>query len=209
MYARVIIDIAHANVDRLFTYEIPEGIAVQPGHRVLVPFGAGNRKTEGFVLAISPETDVDRLALKPILRTMEPYPALTEEQIALSYWIAEAYHCLLVDALRLLIPAQMRGGRVKEKTVRTVRLRPGVDLAAAKAALLTKTGVSRAPKQTEVLELVAQAGPYMTTATQRSRLAQKEKYTAAGIKDTIWSMIIRKNILSDARQLRMIRGQNP
>ena len=137
MYARVIIDIAHANVDRLFTYEIPEGIAVQPGHRVLVPFGAGNRKTEGFVLAISPETDVDRLALKPILRTMEPYPALTEEQIALSYWIAEAYHCLLVDALRLLIPAQMRGGRVKEKTVRTVRLRPGVDLAAAKAALLT------------------------------------------------------------------------
>ena len=82
MYARVIIDIAHANVDRLFTYEIPEGIAVQPGHRVLVPFGAGNRKTEGFVLAISSETDVDRLALKPILRTMEPYPALTEEQIA-------------------------------------------------------------------------------------------------------------------------------
>ena len=55
MYARVIIDIAHANVDRLFTYEIPEGIAVQPGHRVLVPFGAGNRKTEGFVLAISSE----------------------------------------------------------------------------------------------------------------------------------------------------------
>ena len=164
MYARVILDIAHANVDRLFTYEIPEGIAVQPGHRVLVPFGAGNRKTEGFVLAISSETDVDRLALKPILRTMEPYPALTEEQIALSYWIAEAYHCLLVDALRLLIPAQMRGGRVKEKTVRTVRLRPGVDLAAAKAALLTKTGVSRAPKQTEVLELVAQAGTYMSTA---------------------------------------------
>lgn len=164
MYARVIIDIAHANVDRLFTYEIPEGLAMRPGHRVLVPFGAGNRKTEGFVLALSPETDVDRLALKPVLRTMEPYPALTEEQIALAYWIAEAYHCLLVDALRLLIPAQMRGGRVKEKTVRTVRLRPGVDAAAERAALLTKAGVSRAPKQTEVLELVAQTGAYMSTA---------------------------------------------
>ena len=154
MYARVIIDIAHANVDRLFTYEIPEGLAVQAGHRVLVPFGAGNRKTEGFVLALSTETDVDRLALKPGLRTMEPYPALTEEQIALAHWIAEAYHCLLVDALRLLIPAQMRGGRVKEKTVRTVRLRPGADADAEKAALLTKAGVSRAPKQAEVIDLL-------------------------------------------------------
>lgn len=164
MYARVIIDIAHANVDRLFTYEIPEGLAVQAGHRVLVPFGAGNRKTEGFVLALSTETDVDRLALKPVLRTMEPYPALTEEQIALAHWIAEAYHCLLVDALRLLIPAQMRGGRVKEKTVRTVRLRPGADADAEKAALLTKAGVSRAPKQAEVIDLLGQTGAYMSTA---------------------------------------------
>ena len=163
MYARVIIDIAHANVDRLFTYEIPEGLAVQAGHRVLVPFGAGNRKTEGFVLALSTETDVDRLALKPVLRTMEPYPALTEEQIALAHWIAEAYHCLLVDALRLLIPAQMRGGRVKEKTVRTVRLRPGADADAEKAALLTKAGVSRAPKQAEVIDLLGQTGTYMST----------------------------------------------
>ena len=126
MYARVIIDIAHANVDRLFTYEIPEGLAVQAGHRVLVPFGAGNRKTEGFVLALSTETDVDRLALKPVLRTMEPYPALTEEQIALAHWIAEAYHCLLVDALRLLIPAQMRGAcEGKDGTYRPLAARCG------------------------------------------------------------------------------------
>ena len=83
MYARVIIDIAHANVDRLFTYEIPEDLPVQAGQRIVVPFGAGNRKTEGFVLELVAETDVDRLALKPILRTMEPYPALTEEQIKL------------------------------------------------------------------------------------------------------------------------------
>lgn len=164
MYARVIIDIAHANVDRLFTYEIPEDLPVQAGQRVVVPFGAGNRKTEGFVLELVAETDVDRLALKPILRTMEPYPALTEEQIKLAYWIAEAYHCLLVDALRLMIPAEMRGSRVKEKTVRTVRLRPGVDAAAECAALLTKAGVSRAPKQTEVIELLAQTGAYMSTA---------------------------------------------
>ena len=164
MYARVIIDIAHANVDRLFTYSVPEEVPVQAGQRVIVPFGAGNRKTEGFVLELAANTEVDPIAIKPILRTMELYPALTGEQIQLAYWIAGAYHCLLVDALRLLIPAQMRGGRVKEKTVRTVCLQEGLDVEQAKAALRTKAGVSRAPKQEEVIDLLAQTGAYMSTA---------------------------------------------
>ncbi len=164
MFARVIIDIAHANVDRLFTYTVPEELHVRPGQRVIVPFGAGNRKTEGFVLEVSETTDVDSVVLKPILRTMEPYPALTEEQIKLACWIAGSYHCLLVDALRLMIPAQMRGSRIKEKTVRTVRIREGVDAKKEMDALLTKAGVSRAPKQTEVLGILSQTETYMSTA---------------------------------------------
>ncbi len=164
MYARVIIDIAHANVDRLFTYEIPEGLNVAAGQRVLIPFGAGNRRREGFVLEVTEQTELDPQALKPVLSTLEPYTALTAEQIALARWIAEAYHCLLVDALRLLIPAEMRGGRVRGKTIRTVHLSEGVDAEAAKAALLNKAGVSRAPKQTEVIGLLAEAGTCMSTA---------------------------------------------
>ena len=44
MYARVIIDIAHANVDRLFTYEIPEGLAVQAGYWCRLARGTAKRK---------------------------------------------------------------------------------------------------------------------------------------------------------------------
>ena len=46
MIAAVIVDIAHANVDRIFEYALPQGLPVSPGQRVLVPFGKGDRPTE-------------------------------------------------------------------------------------------------------------------------------------------------------------------
>ncbi|MBR3038304.1 MAG: DEAD/DEAH box helicase family protein, partial [Clostridia bacterium] len=61
----------------------------------------------------------------------------------------DAYHCLFVDALRLMIPAQLRGMRIKEKRVRTVCLADGLDVEAALDSL------KRAPAQKRVLELVA------------------------------------------------------
>ena len=42
MYAQVIIDIAHAKVDHVFSYQVPEDMEIAPGDRVLVPFGKGN-----------------------------------------------------------------------------------------------------------------------------------------------------------------------
>jgi len=84
MFAEIIIDIAHAEVDRLFTYRIPEELPVQVGHHVLVPFGHGNAQKEGFVLSVSETTDAT-VALKYILRIIEPYPVLLEEQIELAY----------------------------------------------------------------------------------------------------------------------------
>ncbi len=157
MYARVIVDIAHSNVDRLFTYEIPEGMEIHPGHRVLAPFGAGNKPLEGFVLDVLEEFDSGEIRLKRVIRVLEPYTALTMEQIRLAHWIKESYHCLLVDALRLMIPPQLRGNRVREKKVSTVGFAPGIDAAEAQVALKKKDGSSRAPVQSEILELLASA----------------------------------------------------
>ncbi len=39
LYAKVIVDISHANVDRLFDYRIPDGMELKTGMRVAVPFG--------------------------------------------------------------------------------------------------------------------------------------------------------------------------
>ncbi len=154
MFAKVIVDVAHSNVDRLFTYEIPGNLSVSVGQRVLVPFGGNNRNIEGFVIEKSDTAPENISAIKHIIRTMEPYPALTGEQIELAKWISKSYHCLLVEALRLMIPAQLRGGRVKEKTERIVRLADGIDARLALDSMKDGSGKSKAPKQTEVLELI-------------------------------------------------------
>ena len=114
MIAEIIIDIAHANVDKLYSYHVPTDMRLALGQHVLVPFGQGNSPKEGFVLALSEQTDAS-FPLKDVLRIIEPYPVLLPEQIELAYWVQKNYHCLLVDALRLMIPAQLRGGRVHEK----------------------------------------------------------------------------------------------
>lgn len=88
MIAAVIVDIAHANVDRIFEYALPQGLPVSPGQRVLVPFGKGDRPTEGFVVRLSEVRGHTAGSLKTVLRTLEPYPALTTEQLSLCEWPA-------------------------------------------------------------------------------------------------------------------------
>lgn len=156
----MIVDIAHSSVDRLFTYRAEDNIA--RGQRVLVPFGVGNRPVEGFVLEVSDSYE-GGMALKSIIRPMEPYTVLTPEQIRLAYWIKQSYNCLLVDALRLMIPAQLRGGRVKEKTIRTVRVNDEMDSRQVLASFLKKDGTPRSPKQHEVYTLLEESGMEMST----------------------------------------------
>ena len=148
MFAKVIVDIAHAAVDRAFTYRVPEGLDVRPGHHVLLPFGQGNHVQDGFVLSVSEESGLEEhVVVKDVLSLAEPYTVLLPEQIELAQWMQEAYHCLLVDALRLMIPAQLRGSRIHEKRERIVYLAdPAADFASKShiqtdvVALLKKTG---------------------------------------------------------------------
>ena len=55
MYAQVIIDANHAEVDRVFDYRVPaqweEAVCV--GLRVMVPFGQRNTKREVYVIALT------------------------------------------------------------------------------------------------------------------------------------------------------------
>ena len=48
-YADVVIDITNENVDRPFTYAVPESLrdSARPGMPVLVPFGNGGRTKTG------------------------------------------------------------------------------------------------------------------------------------------------------------------
>jgi primosomal protein N' (replication factor Y) len=147
MFAQVIVDIVHENVAHVFTYRVPEGIHASQGMRVLVPFGP--RKVEGLVLSLSPDTEYPMEKIKAILRPLEDYPAVLPALIDLGREMADSTHCPLAETLRLMLPAAMRGGRVKEKTEPAARLNiPKEDAEAAAFAQ------KRSPRRALLLTLL-------------------------------------------------------
>ncbi len=145
-YANVIVDLSASEVDRLFTYSVPDGMNLMPGHQVAVPFGP--RVIDGFVVSLSDRTSLPPEKVKLVKRLAQPYPVILPEQMALALWMKERYLCNLVDALRLMIPAEMRGSRVREKTARRVTL------AATGEALSAFKEQSRAKRQLELVALL-------------------------------------------------------
>ena len=155
--ARVMVDIAHTNVDRTFDYRIPPRLLadVRAGMRVFVPFGAGNRPTEAFVVEVRSSTDVPADKLKRVASCIDAYPALWPEQIALARFMQARYGCLFVEALRLMMPSQLRGRQVEGRQCVTVALAVGAERAREESAAMQR----RAPLQARVLELLADVAP--------------------------------------------------
>lgn len=85
---------------------------VQIGLRVLVPFGAGNSKVEGYVADILDETSLKNL--KKIYGVVDSQPVFNPKLLNLAFWMRDEYMCTLIDSLRCIIPA---GTTIRTKKV--------------------------------------------------------------------------------------------
>ena len=47
MIAKIAVSAATFAIDKPYSYRIPDGMVLQPGQRVQLPFGRGNRRSEG------------------------------------------------------------------------------------------------------------------------------------------------------------------
>ena len=61
MYAKVIVDITHEKLDKIFEYHIPAELEerLHAGVEVVVPFGKGNREIKGYVIGLSEHCEYD------------------------------------------------------------------------------------------------------------------------------------------------------
>lgn len=143
MYAKVIVDIAHSQVDKVFEYSCPPETRV--GCRVKVPFGG--RIIEGFVIGVSSSSNFAAEKIKPVTCVYDEPPALVEECFSLMERIARRYRVPKAASLRLFLPSEMRLGKVNETYIRRVKL-TGLQPA------LTKT----AKKQKEVFSFLTENG---------------------------------------------------
>ena len=131
MYAQVIVDIAHSQVDRVFEYSCPEDERIAVGCRVKVPFGG--RPAEGFVIGVSQTPSFDASKIKPISYVYDEQPALVPECFSLMQSIANRYRVPRAVALRLFLPSEMRLGRVNEVFTKYIKLKDP-DISLGKAA---------------------------------------------------------------------------
>ena len=90
LVAKIAVSAATYWIDRPYDYLIPDELAgrAKPGMRVYVPFSAGNRRSEGVILALSDHSDYERL--KPITALLDDAPVLDEEQIKLMERLIDA-----------------------------------------------------------------------------------------------------------------------
>ena len=152
MLAQVIVDIVHEQVAHTFSYLIPEGMRLSVGQRVEVPFGP--RRKEGVVVGFAESCDVPPEKLKPVLAPLEDYPAILPSLLTLARQMAEDAHCPLAETLRLMLPAEMRGGRVqvKQQTVAKLCIPPSrVEEAMA--------AQGRSARRRQLLQLLADGQP--------------------------------------------------
>ena len=109
-YADIIIDISHEALDRVFQYRVPLSLwkEVRPGSRVFVPFGRGNRETEGYVVAIRPEADYEESKIKEILRVNTEGVSVESELIKVASFLKEQYGSTMIQALRTVLPVKAK-----------------------------------------------------------------------------------------------------
>lgn len=113
--ANIIVDVPTMQTNAPYSYLIPTELedSLKVGMRVIVPFGNGNRKIEGFVIGIEPVTDQDPTKLKTISSIMDFEPVLNQELIALSKWLAERTYAFRISCLLTMLPNVMKAKYAK------------------------------------------------------------------------------------------------
>ncbi len=120
MIAEVIVDVLNSEVDKVFEYIIPDDLCVEIGHRLLVPFG--NRSIEGYLLSIKEKSSFDSSKLKQIISVLDEKPLINNELMQLIRFMKEKYYLRYVDCFRLIIPSEIRNGKVRSLVKKTLRL---------------------------------------------------------------------------------------
>ena len=159
MIAKIAVEAAVYAIDKPYSYRVPFEMQAAAGMRVVVPFGAGNRLSEGIVLALE-EGEED--GLKSIVRCLDETPLLREEDLRVAAFVRERCYCTCYAAVKTMLPA----GLWCRQTER-VRLLPAAENAAV------------GPAAKRLVELLRSMGGAADSAFLKGQFSDEEEWKTA------------------------------
>jgi primosomal protein N' (replication factor Y) len=156
--AQIGLDVPLANT---FDFVVPEGVDVEPGCLVVVPFG--RQRVVGIVVALSAESDISLEKLRPIESVRRDLPGLSPEIMAVFQFCAAYYHAPIGQIALNAIPPIVRTAKSLPNKLREPVRAIGITSAGHSAieALPTRSAVQRG-----VLQWLAD-GPQLESALRQ------------------------------------------
>ena len=93
-----------------YDYLVPHHLhrEVEPGRRVRVPLGRGNRSVTGYCTAVENRSRTGR-ELKPIKSVIDSQRLLSPKLLRLTQWMSDYYFCQLGQVIETAVPTGVRG----------------------------------------------------------------------------------------------------
>ncbi|MEP0844754.1 MAG: primosomal protein N', partial [Phycisphaerae bacterium] len=110
-----------AAIEGEYSFAVPDALAgeVEPGRRLLVPFGKGGTPREALCLAVAREPWLN--TLRPVAAVVDDRRLLDDQLLELGRWMARYYCCPLGRTLSSMLPEAVRE-RAGYRTVRRLRI---------------------------------------------------------------------------------------
>lgn len=121
MTIEVLVEIKAKQLDRTFTYNVPEELQAKIviGKRVEVPFSS--RKLEGFILAINDKTDLEFEA-KNIISVIDDEQVLNQEMMDLGLYVKQKTMSTLSSIYQTMLPTALKTKNGREVSIKNQKI---------------------------------------------------------------------------------------
>lgn len=121
MYADIIVDITHEQLDKVFQYRVPSELEdmIEVGMLVNIPFGSSNKVITGYVVNLTEIPSFDIMKIKPVYGIVSGKVQAVGRMIKLAGWLKYMYGSTMNQAIRTVIPVK---DKVKQKEKKIVKL---------------------------------------------------------------------------------------
>ncbi len=175
----VIVKVAIAiPLNRLFDYLVLDHKKLQPGTRVIVPFGKS--KKVGFVIGYENNSEVKTDRLKEVIEVLDEQSLINHIDFQLLKWASQYYHHPLGEVFSAAFPVSLRKGK------KAILPQQKLFKLSEKGECLKPEQLKRSPKQQQIFEFFQ---PPVKKLTE-SDLNKKQKNWQAAIKALVEKELI-------------------